>query len=122
MKKSDAVHIRQLEVRCVIGTYPHERTKKQSVYFDIDLPCDAARPAKNDDLRQALDYDRLTRRLREFAGMTKFFLIETLADRAADLIVREFGVRQVRITIWKPGAIKDCGNVGVSVLRKSSRR
>lgn len=119
---SDRVLIRGLEIRCVIGTFPHERVKKQSVFLDLDLPCDAARPARRDDLREALDYDRLTRRLREFAEGTKFFLIETLADRAAALLLKEFKLPEVRLTIWKPGAIKDCGNVGVSIVRRRASR
>lgn len=122
MKTSDAVLIRQLEVRCVIGTHPHERNKKQSVFFDLELPADASKPAKNDDLRQALDYERLSVRIREFAGTTRFFLIETLAERTAAMVLKEFGVAQVRLSIWKPGAIKGCANVGVSILRKRSGR
>jgi dihydroneopterin aldolase len=115
---ADRVLIRGLEIRCVIGTFPHERVKKQSIFLDLDLPCDAARPARRDDLREALDYDRLTRRLREFAAGTKFFLIETFADRAAALLLKEFGLSEVRVTVWKPGAIKDCGNVGISIVRR----
>ncbi len=115
---ADRVLIRELEVRCIIGTFPHERVKKQSVFFDLELPCDAARPARRDDLREALDYDRLTRRLREFAAGTKFLLIESLAEHAAALLLKEFKLPEIRLTIWKPGAIKDCRNVGVSITRR----
>lgn len=121
MKRSaiaaDHVLIRRLEVRCVIGTFPHERVKKQSIFLDLELPCDAERPARRDDLREALDYDRLTRRIREFASATGFFLIETFAERAAEILLREFKLPRVRLTVWKPGAIKDCADVGITIAR-----
>ncbi len=119
---SDRILILNLEVRCLIGTFQHERTKKQSVYFDLQIPCDAAKPARRDDLHEALDYDRLTRRLREYAGTTQFFLIETLAERSAAILLKEFGLSRIRITIWKPGAIKDCANVGISIERRAGKK
>lgn len=115
---SDRILVRKLEVRCVIGTYPHERTKHQSVYFDIELPCDAARPARKDDLREAIDYDRLTRRVREFAATTEFFLIETLAERTAAVLLKEFALDWITLTIWKPGALKNCKNLGITITRR----
>lgn len=120
--KKDLIRIRELELRCVIGTFPHERLKPQSVFIDLDLPCDAARPARKDDLREALDYDALTRRAREFAAGTKFFLIETLAERLASVLIREFRLPSITLTVWKPGAIKNCRNVGVTLTRKAAGR
>ena len=114
---ADRILIKKLEVRCVIGTFPHERTKPQSVFFDLELPADAAKPARKDDLREALDYDALTRRVREFAAGTKFFLIETLAERTAALLLKEFRLKRISLTVWKPGAIKNCRNIGISVTR-----
>jgi dihydroneopterin aldolase len=119
---SDQILILNLEVRCLIGTFRHERTKKQSVYFDLQIPCDAAKPARRDDLHEALDYDRLTRRLREYAGTTRFFLIETLAERSAAILLKEFGLSRIRITIWKPGAINGCANVGISIERRADKK
>jgi dihydroneopterin aldolase len=122
LKSSDLILINKLKVLCIVGTFPRERLKKQAVYFDLELPCDAARPARRDDLREALDYDRLARRVREFAGGTKFLLIETLVENVAALLLKEFQLRSVRVTIWKPGAIKDCQNTGISITRKALRR
>lgn len=120
-KTPDLIQVRELEVRCIIGTYPHERVKTQSVYFDLDLPCDASRPARKDDLREAIDYDKLTRRVREFAASTRFFLIETLVERTAATLLKEFRLPWVRLTIWKPGALKNCRNLGISVTRRAKR-
>ena len=117
---TDLILIRGLEIRCIIGTFPHERKKKQPIFIDLEIPCDAARPARKDDLREALDYDRLTRRLREFAAGTEFFLIETFADRAASLLIREFKLASIQLTIWKPAAIQDCRKVGISIFRRKA--
>ena len=46
-----------------------------------------------------------------------FKLVETLAHRAALLILAEFGVEWVRLSVNKPGAIRGSKDVGVAVLR-----
>jgi dihydroneopterin aldolase len=120
--EGDRILVRKLEVSCIIGTYPHERTKKQSVFFDLEIPCDASRPARKDDLNEALDYDRLTRRVREFAADTRFLLIETLVENTAAMLLKEFRLPWVALTVWKPGALKDCRNLGISIVRKGKRR
>jgi len=59
----------------------------------------------------------LARRLIAFVGGSEFKLVETLAHRAAMLILEEFNVDWVRLSVNKPGAIRHSKDVGVAVLR-----
>jgi dihydroneopterin aldolase len=52
-----------------------------------------------------------------FVEESKFHLVETLAEHIAMLILDEFGIAWVRISLSKPGAIRSSRDVGVELER-----
>ncbi|MNE95336.1 Dihydroneopterin aldolase [compost metagenome] len=50
-------------------------------------------------------------------SQSDFGLVETLAERVAAIIIEEFGVKQVRLKLSKPGAVRGARAVGVSIVR-----
>jgi dihydroneopterin aldolase len=48
---------------------------------------------------------------------SEFKLVETLAHRVAMLIIEEFGVEWVRLSVNKPGAIRGSRDVGITLER-----
>jgi dihydroneopterin aldolase len=52
-----------------------------------------------------------------FVDESSFHLVETLAEHVAMLILEEFGVSWVSITLSKPGAIRSSREVGVTLER-----
>jgi dihydroneopterin aldolase len=52
-----------------------------------------------------------------FIEASEFKLVETLAQRLALLILEEFGIEWIRLSINKPGAIRNSRDVGVSIER-----
>ncbi len=116
-QSTDRIFLRELAVECVIGFLEWERMVKQTVYFDIEVPVDCRQAALTDDVAQTLDYKRLSKLVLAFAGASEFKLVETLADRTARLILTEFPVPWVKLTINKRGAIRASRDVGVSIER-----
>ncbi|HEV8443224.1 MAG TPA: dihydroneopterin aldolase [Steroidobacteraceae bacterium] len=115
--KGDRIFLHGLEVECIIGFIEWERRIRQTVVLDVEMPVDCARAAQSDDVVDTLDYKRVAKRLIAFVGASEFKLVETLAHRAAVLILREFNVEWVRLSVNKPGAIRHSKDVGVAVLR-----
>ncbi|MBS3896360.1 dihydroneopterin aldolase [Silanimonas sp.] len=113
----DLVLIERLVLNCVIGIHPFERQAARELWLDLELGFDNRIPASSDRIADTLDYDAVGRRLREFAAGTTFELIESLAEACASLLHREFGVRRVRLTLWKPAAVDFAANVGVRIER-----
>jgi dihydroneopterin aldolase len=113
----DAVLIERLVLTCVIGIHPFERDAARDLWLDLEVGVDTRIPACSDRIADTLDYDAVGRRLRAFAASTTFDLLESLAEACASLLHREFGVRLVRLTLWKPGAIDFATNVGVRIER-----
>jgi dihydroneopterin aldolase len=115
--QGDRIFLHGLEVECIIGFIEWERRTKQTVVVDVEMPVDCARAAASDDVVDTLDYKKVAKRLIAFVGESDFKLVETLAHRAALLILQEFAVEWVRLSVNKPGAIRGSKDVGVAVLR-----
>jgi dihydroneopterin aldolase len=116
-EQGDRIFLHGLDVECIIGFIEWERRTKLTVVLDVELPVDCARAAHSDEVADTLDYKRVAKRLIAFVGGSDFKLVETLAHRAALLILEEFAVEWVRLSVNKPGAIRHSRDVGVAVLR-----
>ena len=115
--QGDRIFLHGLAVDCIIGFIEWERRIRQTIVLDVEMPVDCARAAQSDDVTDTLDYKKVAKRLIAFVSESQFKLVETLAHRAALLILEEFGVQWVRLSVNKPGAIRGSKDVGVAVLR-----
>ncbi len=113
----DIVFLRDLRIDAVIGIYGWERRTRQTLIFDLEMGADIARAAATDDIRDTLNYKAVAKRLTQFVGESEFQLVETLAERCAEIIREEFGVRWVRLTLNKKGAVRGATDVGVVIER-----
>lgn len=116
--RDDTIFLRGLEVECIIGFIEWERRIKQKVLIDFELPCDCARAAASDEVEDTLDYKKVSKRIIGFVSESQFKLVETMAHRIAMLVIEEFGVAWIRLSINKPGAIRGSKDVGVSIERR----
>jgi len=113
----DIVFIRELKVATVVGIYDWERRIRQNVVLDLDMAADVARAAKSDKIEDTLDYKAVAKRLIQFVSASEFQLVETLAEKVAELVMREFAVRWVKVTLHKPGAVSGSKSVGIIIER-----
>lgn len=114
----DIVYVRDLRAECVIGVYAWERRVRQTVLIDLDLAADNRRAAATDRIEDALNYKAVTRRVLEYAAASEFQLVETLAERIAEVLLSEFALPWVRVRINKRGALRAAGDVGVVIERE----
>ena len=113
----DIVFLRDLRIDAVIGIYGWERRVRQTLIFDLEMSADIARAAASDQIDDTLNYKAVAKRLIQFVGDSEFQLVETLAERCAQIIRDEFGVRWVRLTLNKKGAVRGASDVGVIIER-----
>ena len=114
----DKVFIEALEIDALIGIYDWERKIRQTLSFDIEMGFDNRLPAASDNIADTLNYKAVSKRLIEFVGQSDYGLVETLAERCAQLLLDEFGVRHVRLKLSKPGAVRGAKAVGVIIERE----
>ena len=114
---SDTIFLRGLEVECIIGFIDWERRVKQTVVIDLELPVDCRNASIRDEVEDTLDYKKVAKRVIAFVEASEFKLVETLAHRLAILLLEEFGIAWIRVSINKPGAIRGSRDVGMSIER-----
>jgi len=115
----DKIFLKDLRVEAVIGIWEWERRVRQTVSLDLEMATDARSAAANDDIEEALDYKSIAKHLISVVEASEFKLVETLAESLARIVVSDFGVAWVRLSVSKPGAIEGSRNVGVVVERSA---
>jgi dihydroneopterin aldolase len=115
----DIVFIKDLRIETIIGIYDWERRVKQTISLDLEMAADIRAAAATDAIEDTLNYKAVSKRLIAFVGDSEYQLVETLAEKVADIVLTEFGVAWVRLTVHKPGAVRGSRDVGVIIERGS---
>ena len=113
----DKVFLRGLEVEGIIGIFQWEREVRQIISVDIEMDFDNKNAAKSDSIEDALNYKLVGKRITSFIKDSKFQLVETLAENISKIIIKEFPVTTVKVTLSKPGALRGSDSVGISITR-----
>ena len=117
---TDTVSIRDLRVSTVIGVYDWEREIEQALTFSIDMAADVAKAARNDDIRDALDYSAVAQAVKAVVTEGKFQLIETAAEHVAQRLIADYGAAWVRVEVVKP--IPSEGYTAAIAIERPARR
>lgn len=86
------------------GVLDHERRDGQEFVVDLVLALDTGPAAADDDLSRTVDYGSLTQEVHGAITSEPVDLIETLAQRIADLVLSRELVQWVQVTVHKPAA------------------
>jgi len=113
----DIIFLGGLEIDTVIGIFDWERTIKQKIALDIEMAFDIRKAAATDDIVYALDYKTVSDRIVSFVETSEFFLVETLIEEIAKILLTEFPTPWVKITLNKKGAITRARDVGIIIER-----
>ncbi len=113
----DITFLHGLKIPCIIGIWDWERSAKQTVILDLDMASNVANAATSDDIKDAVDYKAVAKRLQQFVGDSEYQLVETLAENVAALLQKEFTLPWVRVRINKKGAVRGADDVGVIIER-----
>jgi dihydroneopterin aldolase len=113
----DKIFIHALKTEAIIGIFDWERQVKQTVIVDLEISADVRKAALSDSINDTLNYKRVAKRVLAFVEASQFHLVETLAEHLAMLLLEDFGLAWVRISLSKPGAIRSSRDVGVLLER-----
>ena len=113
----DIIYLHDLKIDTVIGIFEWERRVKQAVILDLDMAADIRKAAASDKIVDTLDYKAVAKRLIEYVGNNQFQLVETLAERVAEIVLNEFNIIWLRLRINKKGAVRGAVDVGVIIER-----
>jgi dihydroneopterin aldolase len=102
------------------GVLEQERHDGQRFIVDVALHTDIRPAAAGDDLTKTANYAELADQVEAIITGEALQLIETLAERIADHVLRTFSVAAVEVTVHKPQAPiqVEFSDVTVSIYRE----
>ena len=102
------IGIRELEISCILGTNEEERIAEQSVRVTLDFDYDAESAARRDDLKAAINYDRVVKMVREHLSWQKYRLMEAACGGIIAMLQDAYPeLLTIRVEVAKPQAIPD---------------
>ncbi|MBM3367733.1 MAG: dihydroneopterin aldolase [Betaproteobacteria bacterium] len=114
----DAILFRDLRVEVIIGIYRREKHFPQTVCIDLDIGIPGKAVFKSDKVADTVDYAQVALRIKALGASQHFRLVETFAERIANLILDEFGAPWVKVTAAKLGILPNAKFVGVAIERR----
>ena len=113
------VFIRDFTTEAFIGAYSHETEGKQKIRINVDLSVAETSGGHGDELANVVCYDEVITGIRTLLNAGHINLVETLAERIADLALLDRRIISARVRVEKLDAIEDAVSVGVEIERKS---
>lgn len=113
----DRIHIRDLMIRCIVGIYPEERSKKQDVIINMTLYADLRAACASDAIEDTVDYKTIKKKVLVSVEESSFFLVERLAEHIAQMVLDSPPVKKVDVSVDKPGALRFARSVAVEITR-----
>jgi len=117
MELYDKIHIRDLQVRCIIGIEPEERREKQDILINLTLYTDCKHAGRSDTISDALDYKKVKKSILKSIENSSFFLIERLAEEIANICLSFEKVIGVTVVVDKPAVLRFARSVAVEITR-----
>ena len=100
----DRIRLSGLTVHGRHGVFDFERERGQDFVIDVDLELDLGPAAASDDVTDTVHYGELAGALVEVVAGEPVNLIETLADRLAEVCLADLRVAAATVTVHKPQA------------------
>lgn len=95
-----------IDIECVLGVYDAERTLPQRVRVSFEIDYDISQAVRTDELKDALDYNRIVEMVSEHLTWHKYQLLEAAAAGVVEMLAQAYPfIERVMIEIRKPDAL-----------------
>ena len=115
----DKIFLHALKAEAIIGIYDWERQVKQTIIVDLEMNGTIRKAALSDSIDDTLNYKKVAKRVLAFIEASQYHLVETLTEQIAMLLLSEFSLSWVRVSLSKPGAVRNSRDVGVIIERET---
>lgn len=116
---SDAIFIRDLLIRGIVGINPEERANQQDVVINVTMEVDTRPAAHSDDIADAVNYRTVAKAIIAHVEEGAPMLVERLAaEIAAICLDSDERIDAVEVEVAKPGALRFAESVGVRIHRR----
>lgn len=96
--------LKDYEIKACHGVNSEEKVCPQRFLFTAELCYDFSSASDCDDLTKTISYSAVKKTIKAFCEGNCFDLIETLAMRCAELLLKTYPANSVKLTVKKPDA------------------
>lgn len=114
------VMVRDMVVETSIGVYDHEKSAPQRVRINLDLSVREGEVLAADHLDNVVCYEQIVLGIRRLCAEGHTNLVETLAEKIAQMCLADPRVRLARVRVEKLDVFADVGAVGVEIERTAA--
>jgi len=111
------IFLHGINLKTKIGVTVAERSKPQILIINIDIELDNINKFENDNLNDTIDYSIIENLIKEIGAIYHFKLLESLGEKIADKIKKEFNVKRILLKISKENILPNTDYVGVILER-----
>lgn len=117
---SDRITLTGLRVRGHHGVFDFERENGQEFVVDVTAWLDLSAASGADDLARTVHYGELAEEVTDAVATSPVDLIETVAERVANVVLAHEAVTVTEVTVHKPQAPISVpfGDVSVTIVRR----
>jgi 7,8-dihydroneopterin aldolase/epimerase/oxygenase len=111
------VFVRDLEIMASVGVYEVEQRYEQRVIISVELAVRDDYDGVSEKLADVLDYSVIVHGIEALVQSRHFKLLETMAERIAEVCLADARVISARISLMKPDIMSACKAVGIEIER-----
>ena len=111
------VFVRELILACSIGVHAHEHEAPQRVKIDLSMWVRENPAPIDDDIANVVSYEDVVSGIERLLGQGHIKLVETAAERIADLCLEDRRCAKVRVKVEKLDVYTNAAGVGVEIER-----
>ena len=105
-QRMDLIHVKGLELRCIVGIRSYERRREQPLRVDVSLGLDLSTAGRSGRIGDSVDYAIVADQVTALLRFREYRLLEVAAEEAtAFLFAAHPALRQVQLRLDKPEAL-----------------
>lgn len=109
--------VRDLVLKCSIGIHAHELLAPQRVRINVDMSVLEQAGPLCDDIANVVSYEDVIDGIKAMLAKGHINLVETLAEKIADLCLTDERVENARIRVEKLDVYAEAASVGIEIER-----
>lgn len=119
-KETYVIAIKDLNLDALIGIHPHEKKTKQKILINIILNSPYESKSVNDKIENVVSYEHIVNRIKKLVNSGHIGLLETLAEKVAEICLRDKRVLDARVSIEKLEVFAETKSVGIEIFRQQN--
>lgn len=115
----DILFLRDFRLDLIIGIYEWERKVPQPIRLDLEIGLPDNKAAGTDNVADTIDYGAVARRVRDYLqnAPQPITLVESVAERVAEIVLHEFGSPWVKVSVTKFAIVPGIKELGIKIER-----